>query len=117
VPVTYTFTITLMNQGTGVAWNPDNTGGFFVDVFVAPVRSYPFERWGEFFGTPGSIKPGLQSPVVITQVVTPRDSREPTFYVKVDNHSLYPYGLVPEFNEMNNLGEPIHRIYLPVVLR
>ena len=41
------------------------------------------------------------------------------FYVKVDNFQLYPYGLVPESNEMNNLRVLIrvYRIHLPLILR
>jgi uncharacterized repeat protein (TIGR01451 family) len=116
VPVTFTFTITVMNQGTGMAWNPDNTGGFFVDVFMAPVVSWPFVRDGEFYVAAGAIAPGAKSPplIITTPVITP--SRRPVFYVKVDNYGwFYDYGLVPEFNEMNNLGAPIYRVYLPLV--
>jgi hypothetical protein len=43
------------------------------------------------------------------------------FYVKVDNFENPPYGLVPESDEMNNLGEPIilwpYRVYLPLVAK
>ena len=46
------------------------------------------------------------------------------FWAKVDNQQLYPYGLVPEYNEMNNLGPPIPlaapldlQVYLPLISR
>jgi uncharacterized repeat protein (TIGR01451 family) len=117
VPVTFTFTITLMNQGTGMALDPDDGGGFFVDVFTAPVRSWPFERGGEFQAEVGAIAPGLKSPpLVITTPITP-SGRNLVFYIKVDNHGRYPYGLVPESGEMNNLGVWPSRVLLPIVLR
>jgi uncharacterized repeat protein (TIGR01451 family) len=117
VPVTFTFTITLMNQGTGMAWDPDDGGGFFVDVFTAPVASYPFDRRGEFYGEVDAIAPGSKSPsLVVTTPITPGD-RGPIFYIKVDNHGRYPYGLVPEFDEMNNLAVWPPRVFVPTVLR
>ena len=39
------------------------------------------------------------------------------FYVKIDNHKDYPYGLVPESDEMNNVWPPPCLIYLPLALR
>jgi hypothetical protein len=113
VPVTFTLTITLMNQGTGMAWDPDDEGGFFVDVFTAPVASYPFVRDGDFRREVGAVAPLSKSPpVVVTATITPGD-RDPVFYIKVDNHERYDYGLVPEFDEMNNLWPP--RAFLPIV--
>jgi hypothetical protein len=118
VPVTFTFTITLVNQGTGTAWNPDDTGGFFVHVFTAPVVSYPFDRDGELYVEVGAIARGSKSPplVITTPLITPSD-RGPVFYVKVDNHERYAYGLVPELDEMNNVIAWPPRVFLPLVLR
>jgi len=127
VPVT--FTIVLMNQGTGMAWNPlscigDRCAGFFLDIYLTPVESYPYAGDGEFYASPKPIGPGSQDVVTITvpgglserQI---RDTR--ALYVKVDNHLDAPYGLVPEYDETNNLGVPIdprdylYYIYLPLV--
>jgi uncharacterized repeat protein (TIGR01451 family) len=118
VPVTFTFTITLVNQGTGMAWNPDDTGSFFVHVFTASVASYPFDRDGEFHAEVAPIEPGFKSPplVITTPLITPSD-RGPVFYIKLDNHERYPYGLVPELDEMNNVIAWPPRVLLPLVLR
>jgi hypothetical protein len=118
VPVSFTFTITLMNQGTGVAWDPDTTGDFYVDVFTAPVASHPFQRYGAFPEACEPISPGLRSPplVITSPVITPSE-RGLVFYVKVDNHERYPYGSVPEFDEMNNVAAWPPRVLLPLVLR
>ncbi|MCK4473623.1 MAG: hypothetical protein KAW49_17725, partial [Anaerolineae bacterium] len=64
VPVT--FTIVLENQGTGMAWNPDNESGFYVDVFTKPVVSYPWVGWGDVFTSADSLAPGHQHTLVIT---------------------------------------------------
>ncbi len=117
-----TFTVVVKNQGTGVAWNPDNGSGFFVDVFTTSISSYPFERDGVHWKGVLGIGPGLQRTVVITHSgFKEEDIGEEIerFYVKVDNHSLYPYGLVPEYNEMNNIYNPSwsYYAYLPLVFR
>ena len=134
-----TFTITLLNQGTGMAWNPDSHGGFWVDIFTAPVPSYPFERFGEIFGGSPPIAPGITHTVtIIHSGFTEQEIRDiKAFYVKADNHAdpvfdgegrflgwTRLYGLAPEYNEMNNLGGSItlndplpHTIYLPLVTR
>ncbi|MCK4316639.1 MAG: DUF11 domain-containing protein, partial [Anaerolineae bacterium] len=128
VPVT--FTIVLENQGTGMAWNPDNETGFFVDVFIAPVVSYPFVRWSDIFTSADSLAPGHQHTLVITHSgFSEQEIREEIegFYVKVDNYAdpIYDeegriigwtrlYGIVPEHNEMNNLFNPwSYYAYLP----
>jgi len=42
-------------------------------------------------------------------------------YVKVDNHDIHLYGLVPESVEMNNVAvcsdTDIHHLYLPLVTK
>jgi len=128
VNVPVTFNVTLMNQGTGWALNPDvRTGmaGLWIDVFIAPVASYPWERYSEkglFAGMP-ALAPGATHALTLTHGGFSEEEIQEihSFYVKVDNHELYPYGLVPEFNEMNNLGEPIDpwlaRMYLPLILK
>ena len=125
-----TFTVVVKNQGTGMAWNPEACigdplnpicGGFYVDVFIAPVNSYPFERDGDCWGKALIIEPGLQRTVVIVHSgFSEQEIGEgiERFYVKVDNHGLHPYGLVPEHNEMNNLYNPwSYYAYLPLVFR
>ena len=132
-----TFTVVLMNQGTTWAWNPDVQGGFWVDVFIAPVASYPFERYGEFYAGVPPIAPGLQHTLVITHSGFSEGEIQgeiEAFYAKVDNYAepildgegrvtgwTRLYGLVPEYNEMNNIGGPIelwsHRVYLPMIVK
>ena len=115
-----TFTIVIENQGTGIAWNPKSEGGFWVDVFFAPVASYPSERYGDLFTGVNPIAAGGRYTATIHHTLTEQEIREITaFYVRVDNEAAQdPYGLVPESDEMNNLGEPIYPlrlIYLPLV--
>jgi uncharacterized repeat protein (TIGR01451 family) len=118
VLITFTVTVTLMNQGTGMAWNPDDASGFFVDVFTASIPSYPFDRDGEFSAKVGAIAPGFKSPPsVITVPLTTPINRDVVFYIKVDNHERYPYGLVPEHDEMNNVIAWPPRVFLPCVLK
>jgi hypothetical protein len=119
-----TFTIVVKNQGTGMAWNPDNQGGFYVDVYKAPVASYPYDRDGDIYAAP----PVLAADETYTFTITHLEGfnaeslrQIQAFYVKVDNYHRSSYGLVPESDEMNNLGEPIilrpYRIYLPLIAK
>jgi hypothetical protein len=140
-----TFTVVIENQGTGMAWNPDNQAGFYLDVFIAPVPSYPWEGYTEkdIFARVPPLAAGEKRTIVITQTGTYSQpirftEQEITtqiqgFYVKVDNFAqpIYEgnrligwtrlYGIVPESNEMNNLGQPIalglQRLYLPFIAR
>jgi uncharacterized repeat protein (TIGR01451 family) len=139
VPVT--FTIVLENQGTGWACNPETPGcggGSWVDVFISPVPSYPFTGYSEkhiYDGLP-ALAPGAEYTLVITRTGPLEPDRQriqfseqeiqdeiKAFYVKVDNAGQHPYGLMPERDEMNNLGGPIapddpyYYIYLPLALR
>jgi hypothetical protein len=118
VLITFTVTVTSMNKGTGMAWNPDDESDFFVDVFTAPIPSYPFERDGDFSAKVGAIAPGFKSPpsVITVPLTTPID-HDVVFYIKVDNHGRYPYGLVPEYDEMNNVMAWPPRVFLPCVLK
>jgi uncharacterized repeat protein (TIGR01451 family) len=121
VPVT--FTVVMQNQGAGMAWNPDNDGGFFVDVFPDYVPSYPSERYGMCFASPHPVAPGDQQTMTIPfDGFTADQLREmEAFYVRVDNYDhSRPYGLVPEYDEGNNVEKLVLRpyhVYLPLVER
>jgi len=136
VPVT--FTIVVKNQGTGWAYNPDNHGGFYVDVFTDSVPSYPWQRNSDVdvFDDIDGLAPGAEETVILTHPGFSEGQirRINAFYVKVDNYAepildeygriegwTRLYGIVPEYNEMNNVAGPIylgfHRTYLPVVLK
>jgi uncharacterized repeat protein (TIGR01451 family) len=122
-----TFTVVLENQGTGWAWNPgtEPPSAFCVDIFTAPIPSYPWQGYSEIdvwdYAPP--IEPGMQHTLTLTYdgftelEILQLDG----FYVKADNHEQDPYGLVPERNERNNVAGPIipwlNYIYLPLVLR
>ncbi len=118
-----TFTIGIWNRGTGVAWNPDNNGGFWVDVFTTPVPSYPCESYGFAYAGVPALAPGSRYTVTLpyggftAQEI--QGIRE--FYARVDNHRQYPYGLVPESDETNNVAGPLvlrpYAVYLPLVCR
>ena len=113
------FTIVLENQGTGKALNPANNGGFWVDVFMKPVVSYPWVGYSDIFTSVPPLAPGAMCTITIpyTQGFTLQQIQNDVhgFYPKVDNHHEHPYGLVPEYNEMNNVR--MHRVYLPLVFR
>jgi uncharacterized repeat protein (TIGR01451 family) len=118
-----TFTIVLGNLGTGKAWNPDNGSGFFVDVLTSSVASYPFERYGNIYEAVAPIEAGSVHTLVITHAGFSGQELGTisAFYVKADNFELSPFGLVPEYNEMNNVAGPVavwpYGVYLPVVKR
>jgi len=134
-----TFTVVLENQGTAVAQNPAPTGaGFWVDIFIAPAPSCPWKRYSEkeIFAEVFPLSPGVQYTLTIPYTFTAQEIREQiqAFYVKVDNYAepvrdegdriigwTDLWGLVPESDEMNNLGGPIdpgiHRVYLPLALK
>jgi hypothetical protein len=128
-----TFAVVMKNQGTGMAWNPDVQTGFWIDIFTAPITSYPFDRYSEIgvYTSVSALAPGATYTLVITRTgsLKPIQFSEQAldalsgFYVKVDNHADNPYGLVPESDEWNNVGPPIsaqaglYFIYLPLVER
>ncbi len=101
--------------------------------------SYPWQRNSDIdvFAVSDKLAPGEQTTVVLTH---PGFSEEQiraqikAFYVKVDNyaepvedefgridHWTRLYGIVPEYDEMNNLAGPVylglHHTYLPIVLK
>ena len=128
-----TFTVTLKNQGTGRALNP-NVGpgsGSALDVFIRPVVSCPFERYSEknIWDYHPELGPGAEYTMVLTLTgpyPTPRERIMFTqeeindiqaFYIKVDNHAENDYGLIPESNEMNNVLPRVRYLFLPMVLK
>jgi uncharacterized repeat protein (TIGR01451 family) len=120
-----TFTVVLENQGTGWALNPVNNAGFFLDIYLAPVASYPFDRYGELYEKPAPIAPGARRTVTLNHSGFTVAQIESTtgFYAKVDAYDKNSYGLVPEYNEMNNVAGPLsladyqYEVYLPLVVR
>ncbi|MEA3377525.1 MAG: hypothetical protein U9R72_15165 [Chloroflexota bacterium] len=125
VPVT--FTVTIQNQGRAIADDPTNPrGGSFVGIFFEPVASYPCEFVSDIWDYIPPISHTNDYEYYYTHVITRRpfseqQIREMTeIYAKVDSHPLNPYGLVPEYDEYNNLGMIDLRpwkIYLPLVVR
>ncbi len=129
-----TFTVVVENQGAGIAWNPDNLGGFWLDLFTAPVLSYPWDGWGFTYAGVNPIPPGESQIITIHHAGFSEQqiASIEAFYAKVDNHQrmnsqgqpeALQYGLVPERNEYNNVSLPLdpmagdHTIYLPLILR
>jgi hypothetical protein len=120
VPIT--FTIVVKNQGTGMAWNPESEGGCWIDLFTAPIGSYPSQGYGIAYAGIPPLAPGKQHTAIINHTFTEQEILEITgFYVRADNEKAeYPYGLVPESDEMNNIGgpiQPLNLVYLPLVGR
>jgi hypothetical protein len=110
----------------------EQPSGSTVDVFLAPVPSYGWVRYSEkdIWAYTAPLAPGAEDELVITHFGS---TQEPIlfsqqeigeiqkFYVRIDSHHLYPYGLVPEGDEMNNVAGPVdlwsRRMYLPLALR
>lgn len=123
-------TVTLKNQGSGIACNPigalpDFCGPFYVDVYFNPNPAPP--AYGPPYGLAyydkaGPIYPGQSLIVPVYPFQLPANIQSPiAIYVWVDNYELNrPYGLAPEYNEGNNVYGPVvqdYNIYLPLVLR
>jgi len=118
-----TFTVGIWNRGTGMAWNPDNQAGFYVDIFTTPVASYPCDSYGFAYAGVPVLAPGARYTVTLRHsgFTAQEIGGIRHFYARVDNHRLYPYGLVPESDETNNVAGPIvlqpYMVYLPLVSR
>lgn len=129
-----TFTVTVRNQGTGIAENAALPGGgSTLDIFVNPVASYPWTGYGRIWDYVPPIHPGASHTRVITMTsplaeeqdqiqFSEKEIRETVqgFWVRVDSHPESAYGLVPEYNEWNNVAAIILRpwtIHLPFVAR
>ena len=131
----FTATVIISNGGLGWACDPDRRcGQFYVDVFVDPVPpppSYPYIKDGYPFGRVQPIGPGLTATAIITGIsfLTPGPHN---LYFKVDNFDCSPSdgtdpclpshslgGLVPEYNEYNNVVGPVivprFVVYLPLI--
>jgi uncharacterized repeat protein (TIGR01451 family) len=133
VPVVFTITVKNRGRESGWAWNPDNRGGFWVDIFLDPVSSYPFERYsgrGIAVVSP-PLAPDAEIDLVVEEVYpwiedlkgpivfNEQDVAEITaFYAKIDNFEDPAHGLVPEYNEQNNVWPALSKwLYLPLVAR
>jgi hypothetical protein len=129
VPVT--FTVVLKNVGTGWAWNPDNHGGSFIDIFGPEIASYPCRELSPIYTDTLTMAPGAELTITLTHDgFSEQEIREEIegFYVKVDNWAdTIPrpwtrlWGLVPEYNEWNNVKGPVSlgfdNVYLPLVVK
>jgi uncharacterized repeat protein (TIGR01451 family) len=131
----FTATLIISNSGLGRACNPkaEICGGFWVDAFIDPTTpppSYPFQSYGNPFAGVPPIDAGKSISVNIPDLVF-TSAQRPVLYFKIDNfncasnnaclpdHSLG--GLVPEYNESNNVSGPINvsgsKVYLPMIRR
>ena len=129
----FTVTVVIRNAGLGRACNPSNCGGFYLDTFIdptAPPPSYPFVSYGSPL-TPifTTLAAGQVLAVNVTNIsFTPTQNR--ILYFKVDNYgcpgtSCLPVGsqggLVPEYDEQNNVIGPIaltsFTVHLPLIAK
>jgi hypothetical protein len=104
-----------------------------VDAFIDPAvppPSYPFHGYGDPYASVTSIAAGQAVTVVVANLVVTQSQRA-ILYFKIDNFDCSPAngtdpclpshslgGLVPEFNESNNVAGPIllhsYKVYLPL---
>jgi uncharacterized repeat protein (TIGR01451 family) len=131
----FSVTLVINNHGSGRACNPKapTCGGFYVDAFIDPAvppPSYPFHGYGDPYASVTSIAAGQAVTVVVANLVVTQSQRA-ILYFKIDNFDCSPAngtdpclpshslgGLVPEFNESNNVAGPIllhsYKVYLPL---
>lgn len=131
----FTATVTLRNAGTGTACNPKAVPcrRFAIDAFISPAVPPPsvgFNGYGEEFAYVAPLAAGEKIGVKIPNLVFTANQR-PILYFKVDNWdcvagdpclpSHSSGGLVPEYDETNNVAGPItvprFSTYLPSVRR
>jgi hypothetical protein len=105
---------------------PDYCARFYIDLFINPdpipvsfPSGPPFSQI--YFSRAGPIMPGQSEAYSPGAFALPPDAHQPVFlYVRVDNFNPErAFGLVPEYNELNNVFGPItieHDIYLPIAL-
>lgn len=130
----FTATLVISNAGPGKACNPSNCGGFYVDTFVdpaAPPPSYPYVADGYPFAVVPSVAAGSTVTVLIANLSF-TTAQQPKLYFKIDNFDCSPPngadpclpsrslgGLVPEYNESNNVAGPIKVprfvVFMPLV--
>jgi hypothetical protein len=129
----FTATVIIRNGGLGRACNPSNCGGFYLDTFLDPATpppSYPFVTYGSpIIPITTTIAAG-QVLTVNVQNLSFASTQKPILYFKVDNYgcpgsTCLPVGskggLVPEYNEDNNVSDRItsanYAVHLPIILR
>jgi hypothetical protein len=129
----FTVTVVIRNAGLGRACNPSNCGGFYLDTFVdpaAPPPSYPFVSYGSpTIPIITTIAAGQVLTVTVPNI-SYTTTQKRILYFKVDNYgcpgvTCLPVGskggLVPEYNEGNNVSGPIAlptiTVRLPLILR
>ncbi|HSD84700.1 MAG TPA: hypothetical protein VLG46_12610, partial [Anaerolineae bacterium] len=132
----FTATVVIRNAGLGRACNPSNCGGFYLDAFINPLvapPSYPYQGDGNFyFPITTSIAAGQVMTFNFKALVY--TTTRAALYFKVDNFNCSPPdhtdpclpshslgGLVPEYNEQNNVSGPIRpagfALYLPLIMK
>ena len=134
-------TVTLENQGTGVACSPGADGTiefcytFYIDLYINPdfnpvshPTGPPFSPFYHQYA--GPMQPGAVESYTIYEFdyryeqmfKLPPGVHPMTLYAQVDNYnneSMYPNGLVFESNEWNNVYGPIvppHSVFLPAMM-
>jgi uncharacterized repeat protein (TIGR01451 family) len=131
----FTVTVIISNAGSGRACNPKSTAcsGFYLDTFIDPAippSSYPFQHYGDPYVGVSPIAPGLTATINIPNLSFTAAQRF-ILYFKIDNFNCAVNdpclpsgsqgGLVPEYNETNNVTGPIvlssYKVYLPLVKR
>ena len=130
----FTATLIINNGGLGAACNPSSCGGFYVDAFIDPATqppSYPYVSDGYPYATVPPVAAGSTATVSIANIQF-APGQDFVLYFKVDNFNCSPSdgkdpclpshslgGLVPEYNESNNVAGPIEVphsvVYLPLL--
>jgi hypothetical protein len=128
----FTSTVVVRNAGLGRACNPSNCGGFYLDTFVDPATpppSYPFVTYGlPTIPITTTIAAGQVLTITVPNISYTATQKR-ILYFKVDNYgcpgtTCLPVGskggLVPEYNEGNNVSGPIaltkFTVRLPLIL-
>jgi hypothetical protein len=132
----FTATVTIRNEGTGRACNPDTfpCGPLSVDVFVDPITptiSFPFDPYWDDFEYVSQIDPG-QARIATFTNLSFTTTNDFILYFKVDNWDCTlgtpcipdsaQHGLVPESDEYNNVlmvQVPValtNKVYLPLIM-
>jgi uncharacterized repeat protein (TIGR01451 family) len=130
----FTATVIINNGGLGAACNPSSCGGLYIDAFIDPATpppSYPYVSDGSHYAIVPPVAAGLATTVSVANIQF-APGQDFVLYFKVDNFNCSPAdgkdpclpshslgGLVPEYNESNNVAGPIQVphsvIYLPLM--
>jgi hypothetical protein len=122
-----TINVRIANRGTGMAWNPENGGGFYTDVYLGrslTLLSCEFPGYGNV------------EPIICNSTIPPGEARmffrhypnglpldgQRLLYIRADVHEANPYGLIPESDECNNVfpslsQDEFNQQYLPLLSR